>query len=72
VNVRRSKRTTPSLYRDKGEQEKSSSPEKTGEEKNKFLMIRGLFWNIRGTSKKGSGPFVRYLLQEKKYDFVCV
>jgi hypothetical protein len=70
VNVR-SKRTTP-LYRDKGGARKIQLPRKNRGRKNKFLMIRGLFWNIRGTSKKGSGPFVRYLLQEKKYDFVCV
>jgi exonuclease III len=47
-------------------------PRKTWEEKNGFLMIRSLFWNIRGMSKKGSGPYVRDLLQDKKYDFVCV
>jgi hypothetical protein len=43
-------------------------PRKTWEEKNGFLMIRSLFWNIRGMSKKGSGPYVRDLLQDKKYD----
>jgi hypothetical protein len=42
VNVR-SKRTTPSIYRDRGGARKSNPPQKIGEEKNKFVMIKGLF-----------------------------
>jgi hypothetical protein len=68
VQARRSKRTTSSVYRVKGEQENPAPQKKQGMKK----MVRGLFWNIRGMDKKGSGPYVRYLLQNNKYDFVCV
>jgi hypothetical protein len=47
------------MYRVKREQENPSPQKKTSDEKKVFLMIGGLFWNIRGMSKKGSGPYVR-------------
>jgi hypothetical protein len=37
-----------------------------------LLMMKGLFWNIMRMGKKGIGPYVRELLSERKFDFVCV
>jgi hypothetical protein len=37
-----------------------------------LLMMKGLFWNTMGMGKKGIGPYVRELLSERKFDFVCV
>jgi exonuclease III len=34
-------------------------------------MLKGLFWNIRGMSKKGIAQYVRDLLSEWRFDFIC-
>lgn len=31
----------------------------------------GLFWNCRGIRKKGLSSFVRNLIKENNFDFVC-
>lgn len=31
----------------------------------------GLFWNCRGIRKKGLAPFIRDLMKERNFDFVC-
>jgi exonuclease III len=33
--------------------------------------MKGHFWNVRGIRKKGLSMFVRTLLDEMKFDFVC-
>jgi hypothetical protein len=33
--------------------------------------MRGLFWNCRGVGKKGLAPYVKDLMFEHKFDFVC-
>jgi exonuclease III len=35
-------------------------------------MLKGLFWNVRGMRKRGMGSYVRDLLRENKFDFICV
>jgi exonuclease III len=35
-------------------------------------MIRGISWNIRGMNKKGMGPYVRRIMVENKFDFICI
>jgi exonuclease III len=35
-------------------------------------MIRGIFWNIRRANKKGMGPYIRKLMVENKFDFICI
>jgi hypothetical protein len=35
-------------------------------------MIRGILWNIRGMRKKGMDPYMRKLMVENKFDFICI
>jgi exonuclease III len=34
-------------------------------------MLKGIFWNCKGLRKKNMAPYVRSLLRESKFDFVC-
>jgi hypothetical protein len=34
-------------------------------------MLRGLFWNVRGLNKKGLAPYIRDLMAENHFDFLC-
>jgi exonuclease III len=33
--------------------------------------MRGLFWNCRGIKKKGVAPYIRDMVRECNFDFVC-
>jgi hypothetical protein len=33
--------------------------------------MKGLFWNVIGVRKKGLAVFVRSLIEEMKFDFMC-
>jgi exonuclease III len=33
--------------------------------------MRGLFWNCRGVRKRGLAPYVKDLMIEHKFDFIC-
>jgi hypothetical protein len=68
--VRRSKRTTP-IYRDRGGR-KFLPPNRQNPKIKLFPMIRGISWNIRGMNKKGMRPYVRRMMVENKFDFICI
>jgi exonuclease III len=34
-------------------------------------MLRGFFWNVRGLNKKGLAPYIRDLMAENHFDFLC-
>jgi hypothetical protein len=66
VPIRRSKRSTPSIYRRNGDQENHVVYGLNSKNK-KVKMMKGLFWNIRGMSKKGVAQYVRDLLSEWRF-----
>jgi hypothetical protein len=68
--VRMSKRTVPSVYRKMDDQEILGAPH--GKEYNKKVKeMKCLFWNCRGVRKKGIATYVRDLMGEYRFDFVC-
>jgi hypothetical protein len=50
---------------------KSSSHQREKQQK-MFPMIRGIFWNVRAMNKKGMGPYIRKLMVESRFDFICI
>jgi exonuclease III len=33
--------------------------------------MKGLFWNCRGIRKKGLSPYLRDMIKDQKFDFLC-
>jgi hypothetical protein len=72
--IRRSTRTTPSVYGQVGGGGAENLAPKRLLKRKKMNMsspMRGLFWNCRGISKKGFSPYIRDTIKDHKFDFLC-